>query len=175
MVEGDQLKLDHRYFQSLLRRSSDDSRGQIVRGVRKTLRVCCEILRSYHHSEYATLSLDCMAAGPSMSCEQLEIVEEMLGHASTVRNMEDMVVQGLQNLATFRRYAQDSGFQIELESLTKQFQKLCSRASSLCRRLEQLKRREPTKREAFPALSRSSPIDISTKSPRISPSSESAR
>ena len=127
MVIGDKLQFDTRYFQSFFRTIGDDSRNQIVHTINKTFVMAFELLSSYNHSTY-------FRPCENPSDEHQEIAAEMFSNLQNMNKAKQTVIQGLQNLASFQRYANDASFKLDVEKLIKMMTKICDKCDVLCQR-----------------------------------------
>lgn len=125
LVDGDRLAFDTRYFQSIRRPFTGDSRTQILAAISKTFKVFEEVLHSYQCNSYISDNTT------HIHQEQLEIADNILTNLNNLTSRQADVATGLSTLATFERYNDDSAFKIEMNRFSDHMKKLCRKCEIL--------------------------------------------
>lgn len=124
LVNGDKLGVDGRYFQSLCRAWTRDSRDSILHAIQKTLLHWEEVLCAYHNC----IRLEQSKSGTG---EQSDTLQEVYDYLIQMQNRRELVVRGLNRLTTFQRYAHDTTFKIDIQRFIVRIQKLTRKCTKL--------------------------------------------
>lgn len=124
LVDGDRLNFDNRYLQSVRRTISQDSRDHVLRVIQKTFDQCEELLHAYQCNVY------CHQQRKELKQEQLDIVTTIHDNINHILSRKQRLIDGLTNLASYERYANDSAFKIEIQRFLDRVEKICKKCEA---------------------------------------------
>lgn len=132
LVNGDRLDYDQRYFQSLRRSLSGDSRHNVLKVIHRTFDKFQEIIESYQSQTYSS------SYHIRSRREEKDLMDNIVDNIQSLIQREQKVIQGLQILSTFSRYDKDPSFRIKIDRLKKKIHNLCKKGQSLIKKDTQL-------------------------------------